>query len=228
VSDTEIVHPVPPGEIAPWLASMVTTFLGDPADAIADAPARAASWNAERAWGARSDGRWVATLRTEPRAITVPGAPLGAADLVADALTNVTVAATHRRLGLLRSMLTESLLAARENGEAVSALIAAEWPIYGRYLRSVRLRRGIGLSALHRPYPRARRPDRDRADRLPAAGRRAGPGRSGPDDLRRCSNPARRSDRSPVLLVGPLAEPQRFPRRQGTRRPCRPRGPGWS
>ena len=131
--DTEIVHPVPAGEIAPWLASMVTTFLGDPADAVADAPARAVSWRADRAWGARSDGRWVATLRTEPRAITVPGALAGAADLVADALTNVTVAATHRRLGLLRAMLTESLQAARDNGEAVSALIAAEWPIYGRF-----------------------------------------------------------------------------------------------
>jgi Acetyltransferase (GNAT) domain len=129
VPATEIVHPVPADEIAPWFTSMVTTFLGDPADAVADAPARAASWNAQRAWGARSGGRWVATLRTEARAITVPGSPAGAGDLIADALTNVTVAPTHRRLGLLRTMLTDSLQAARDNGEAVSALIAAEWPI---------------------------------------------------------------------------------------------------
>jgi len=38
-----------------------------------------------------------------------------------------------RRQGLLRGMLTRSLAAARERGEAVSCLRAAEWQIYGRF-----------------------------------------------------------------------------------------------
>jgi predicted N-acetyltransferase YhbS len=130
VSGVEIVNPVPVGEIAPWLASMATTFLGDPAEASAEAPGRAASWDPARAWGAREAGRWVATLRTLPRSITAPGR---ATELAIDALTNVTVAATHRRQGLLTTMLTESLQAAKDRGDAVSALIAAEWPIYGRF-----------------------------------------------------------------------------------------------
>jgi predicted acetyltransferase len=50
-----------------------------------------------------------------------------------DAVTNVTVAGTHRRRGLMRRMLGGSLRAARERGDALSILIAAEWPIYGRF-----------------------------------------------------------------------------------------------
>jgi predicted acetyltransferase len=45
----------------------------------------------------------------------------------------VTVAATHRRQGLLTAMLGQSLRAARERGDALSILISAEWPIYGRF-----------------------------------------------------------------------------------------------
>jgi predicted acetyltransferase len=130
VTATEIVNPVPVDEIRPWLASMATTFLSDPTEAVEDAPARAQSWDADRVWGARSGNRWVATLRTIPRRMTLPGT---ADDIAADALTNVTVSATHRRQGLLRTMLTQSLQAAVDRGDAVSVLIAAEWPIYGRF-----------------------------------------------------------------------------------------------
>ena len=130
MSDTEIVHPVAADEMEPWLMSLATTFLDDPATVAADVPARVPSWIADRAWGARADGRWVATLRTTPRQLTVPGPDT---EITADALTNVTVSATHRRQGLLRAMLDESLRSARDRGEAVSILIAAEWPIYGRF-----------------------------------------------------------------------------------------------
>jgi predicted acetyltransferase len=130
VSAVQIVNPVPAIEIAPWLASMATTFLSDPAEVSADAMARAGSWQPDRAWGAWAAGRWVATLRTTPRLITAPGS---GAELATDALTNVTVAATHRRQGLLSRMLDQSLTAAKDRGDAVSALIAAEWPIYGRF-----------------------------------------------------------------------------------------------
>jgi predicted acetyltransferase len=65
--------------------------------------------------------------------VTVPGHDGTTELLEADALTAVTVAATHRRRGLLRRMLEDSLGQARERGDAVSILISAEWPIYGRY-----------------------------------------------------------------------------------------------
>jgi predicted acetyltransferase len=45
----------------------------------------------------------------------------------------VTVAGTHRRRGLLRRMLTESLQMAHDRGDAVAILFAAEWGIYGRF-----------------------------------------------------------------------------------------------
>ncbi len=131
----ELVNPVTVDEVGGWSRAMATTFLRDPDGP--DAARRVAMlrdrWDPERAWGGREDGRWVATLRSEARRMTVAGCEHGAPDLQIDALTNVTVAATHRRRGLMREMLSASLRAAHERGEAVSALIAAEWPIYGRF-----------------------------------------------------------------------------------------------
>ncbi len=131
----EIVHPVPAAEIDGWCATLTSTFLHDPASAQAGAHAEAVrrGWDPQRTWGARDRGRWVATLRTLPRTITVPGVGDETEVIAADALTAVTVAATHRRRGLLREMLGRSLRAARERGDALSILIAAEWGIYGRF-----------------------------------------------------------------------------------------------
>jgi predicted acetyltransferase len=129
----ELVNPISADEIPGWAAAMYTGFLSDP-----DGPERGRrnellrrAWEPHRAWGARDHGRWVATLRTEPRLLSVPGEPT--ADVRVDALTNVAVVATHRRRGLMGTMLTASLRAARERGDAASILIAAEWPIYGRF-----------------------------------------------------------------------------------------------
>lgn len=135
MSDVEIVHPVPAEEWPGWLATMTTTFFGDPhTDEFRRGLANFARFrDPARAWGARGGGRMVATLATMPRTITIPGKGGTAVPLPADALTNVTVAATHRRRGLLTRMLTASLAAAKERGDAISILIAAEWPIYGRF-----------------------------------------------------------------------------------------------
>jgi len=65
--------------------------------------------------------------------LSVPAGPGRTAELPADALTQVSVAGTHRRQGLLRGMITRSLADARERGEVVSYLRAAEWQIYGRF-----------------------------------------------------------------------------------------------
>jgi predicted acetyltransferase len=60
----------------------------------------------------------------------VPGGAL----LDADAITNVTVTATHRRRGLATRLMAHDLRAAKEErGEALAILIAAEYPIYGRF-----------------------------------------------------------------------------------------------
>ncbi len=134
-SAPEIVHPVPAEEISGWHATLAATFLGDPLGPTAAAWTTnlRRDWRPERVWGARDRGRWVATLATLERTLTVPGVDGATEVLRADALTAATVAPTHRRRGLLTRMLEASLRAARARGDAVSILIAAEWPIYGRF-----------------------------------------------------------------------------------------------
>ena len=134
-STLEIVNPLAVEEVPGWLRTLTTTFLEDPEGDNVDKWVRNVTrrWNPDRAWGVRDRGDWVATLETEDRTLTVPGYDGATRVLAADGLTSVTVAATHRRRGLLTRMLTDSLRAARERGDAVSMLIAAEWPIYGRF-----------------------------------------------------------------------------------------------
>ncbi|AUG78135.1 hypothetical protein CFP65_3337 [Kitasatospora sp. MMS16-BH015] len=74
-------------------------------------------------------GSYVATYRSYDLELTVPG---GAAVPV-DGITGVTVAATHRRRGLLSRMIKGDLAAARERGSVAAVLTAAEYGIYGRY-----------------------------------------------------------------------------------------------
>jgi predicted acetyltransferase len=129
-----MVTPVPVEEARGWLAQVIGTLLGDPYEDEFDK--RIARWLREwpeHTWGYRDHGRWVATLATEPRVLTVPGSGVTTRDLAVDSLTTVTVAATHRRQGLLTSMMRDSLRSAKERGLPVSVLIAAEWPIYGRF-----------------------------------------------------------------------------------------------
>ncbi|MEU9131766.1 GNAT family N-acetyltransferase [Kitasatospora sp. NPDC048540] len=81
------------------------------------------------AFDASDQGRCVATFRSFDTELTVPGG----ATLPVDAITAVTVTATHRRRGLLTGMINRDLAAARERGSAAAILIAAEYNIYGRY-----------------------------------------------------------------------------------------------
>ncbi len=75
------------------------------------------------------DRRCVATFRSFPQELTA----VGGAPVPADAISNVTVTATHRRRGILSRMMALDLAAAKERGDVVAMLIAAEYPIYGRY-----------------------------------------------------------------------------------------------
>jgi predicted acetyltransferase len=133
--DVEIVNPIAVDEVSNWLVAVSTTLLGSPYEE--DFARRITNyrreWLPDRAWGAREHGRWVATLATDPKVLTVPGAAGDTLTLPADGLTAVSVAATHRRRGLLSRMIGQSLQAAKERGEPLSVLIAAEWSIYGRF-----------------------------------------------------------------------------------------------
>jgi predicted acetyltransferase len=131
----EIVHPIPSEEIRGWFRTMVSTFLDDPdgEEAVRGTETLAREWKPDRNWGVRDRGRWVATLSSEARTVTVPGRGGATEVLAVDGITSVTVAATHRRRGLLRAMIEDALLQARERGDALSILIPAEYPIYGRY-----------------------------------------------------------------------------------------------
>ena len=64
-----------------------------------------------------------------PRRLRLPGG----GDLPVSCLTQVTVLPTHTRRGHLTRLMRAQLEAAVEAGEAASLLIAAEWPIYGRF-----------------------------------------------------------------------------------------------
>jgi predicted acetyltransferase len=135
LSAPEFVNPIAAEELTGWVATMATTFLEERESERTAKWVRnlGRDWQPERAWGVRDRGSWVATLRTFERTITVPGSDGATELLTADALTAVTVAATHRRRGLLTQMLGASLRAAQQRGDPVSILIAAEWPIYGRF-----------------------------------------------------------------------------------------------
>ena len=86
-------------------------------------------WDLERTWAAFDDGRMCGTFRSWATEITVPGGR----QLPAAAVAAVTVLPTHRRRGILRSMVGAEHLAARARGEAVGLLYASEYPIYGRF-----------------------------------------------------------------------------------------------
>ena len=94
------------------------------------------------------DGRVVATTLAYTRALTVPG---GAA-VPAAGVSAVTVVPTHRRRGLLTSMMRRQLADVRDRGEPLAILWSSEGPIYGRF--------GFGVSVydarLRAQRPRAR------------------------------------------------------------------------
>ncbi|MBN9620600.1 MAG: GNAT family N-acetyltransferase, partial [Actinobacteria bacterium] len=118
-----------------WATTAFTSLLVDPfqPDFAERIERWADEWSPERTWGARHRGRWVGTLTTLPRRLTIPDGTGGTHDESVDALSLVSVAATHRRRGLLTAMISDSLRAAKDRGDAFGALVAAEWAIYGRF-----------------------------------------------------------------------------------------------
>ncbi|MFC8387238.1 GNAT family N-acetyltransferase [Streptomyces sp. NPDC057238] len=123
------IRPITESEFTDWQRAMNTGFLREPTLSEEIIDARRAQFTPGRSVGAFDGGRCVATFRSFAQELTV----VGGATVPADAVTNVTVTATHRRRGLLTRMMERDLAAAKERGDVVATLIAAEYPIYGRY-----------------------------------------------------------------------------------------------
>lgn len=123
------VRTITESEFPDWHRALNTGFLRPPVSSDKVMAGRLASSDLTRAYGAFDQGRCVATYRSFPQELTV----VGGATPTVNAISNVTVSPTHRRRGLLSRMMATDLAAAKERGDALSTLIAAEYPIYGRY-----------------------------------------------------------------------------------------------
>ncbi|MGD9483011.1 GNAT family N-acetyltransferase [Streptomyces sp. TRM70308] len=111
-----------------WYGAVIRAFGGVPEE-----PAEEARWRSlvefERGIAAVDGTEIVGTASTFSFRVTVPGGAL----VPAAGLTLVSVAATHRRRGVLRSMMRRQLDAVHEAGEPLAVLTASEPAIYGRF-----------------------------------------------------------------------------------------------
>ncbi|MGW3652687.1 GNAT family N-acetyltransferase [Streptomyces sp. NPDC000878] len=123
------VRPVSEDGLREWTRALSTGFLRSPEVSDVELEARRGGFQQGRTLGAFDGGRCVATFRSFPQELSVGGG----ATVPADAISNVTVSPTHRRRGILTRMMAQDLTAAKERGDVVATLIAAEYPIYGRY-----------------------------------------------------------------------------------------------
>ncbi|MEN3585394.1 GNAT family N-acetyltransferase [Streptomyces sp. ZYX-F-203] len=127
-SDVDI-RPVVESEMPDWGRAFNTAFLLEPTSPDEVVRARGHLFVPGRLLGAFDGDRCVATFRSFDQEVTAVGGAL----VPANALSAVAVAPTHRRRGLLSRMMARDLAAARERGDVLATLIAAEYPIYGRY-----------------------------------------------------------------------------------------------
>ncbi|MBJ7905940.1 GNAT family N-acetyltransferase [Streptomyces sp. DSM 110735] len=123
------IRPVEEDEFEEWQRAMHTGFLLGPAPTADQLEANRRHFGNSRSLGAFDGGRCVGTFRSFAQEVTA----VGGAPVRSNAVTNVTVSPTHRRRGLLTEMMRRDLAAAEERGDALATLIAAEYPIYGRY-----------------------------------------------------------------------------------------------
>ncbi|THA78329.1 GNAT family N-acetyltransferase [Streptomyces sp. A0642] len=117
-----------PSEWEKWFSSLELAFGGDP-----EAPEQR-ELDQELTECERSIGFWdgddvVATAGAFSFRVAVPGGAL----VPAAGVTMVSVAATHRRRGLLTAMMRRQLDDVRALGEPIAVLTASEPAIYGRF-----------------------------------------------------------------------------------------------
>jgi len=115
---------------------LMQTFGHDEADADPGGAARQRVLIAPgQAWGAFDRGAIVGTAATFDHVLGMPGGD----SLRMAGLTMVTVRPTHRRRGILRSLMQLHLDDAKQRGYPISGLWASEAAIYGRF--------GYGIAA---------------------------------------------------------------------------------
>jgi predicted acetyltransferase len=124
------VRAVTDAELPAWYEASSSVFFFWPwGEPEAMAAFRRPHMELARARAAFDGDAIVGTYRTFPTPLTVPGG----GSLTASAVTAVTVRSTHRRRGILSALVADDTARAVAAGEPVGILIAAEWPIYGRY-----------------------------------------------------------------------------------------------
>jgi predicted acetyltransferase len=122
------VRPATEDEFATWHQVVRTAMLGSTPTAEQTAAYRSIA-DLQRTLAAFDDrGQLCGTARTFATELTVPGGVVPAG-----AVTSVGVLPTHRRQGHLTRLMETQLAQMLELGEPVAVLIAAEYPIYGRY-----------------------------------------------------------------------------------------------
>lgn len=111
-----------------WYGKLELAFGG-----VADAPEERELWDSltetERSIGAWDGGDCVGTAGAFSFGVSVPGGAM----VPAAGVTMVSVAATHRRRGVLTSMMRRQLDDVRGWGEPLAVLVASEPEIYGRF-----------------------------------------------------------------------------------------------
>jgi predicted acetyltransferase len=122
------LRPLDPADWDTWYDTVLMAFPGEPKP-----PEERALWR-ELTEPARSLAAWddkqvVGTLSAFSFGVSVPGGAV----VPAAGLTLVGVLPTHRRRGLLTSMMRRHLDAVRERGEPLGILTASEPAIYGRF-----------------------------------------------------------------------------------------------
>ncbi|GAA4966425.1 GNAT family N-acetyltransferase [Kineococcus glutinatus] len=115
-------------ELTRWALVPATGFM-EPRPSAEDVAKRQRRVRGHRLLGGVVGGRLVGSLRSFDTELTLPGARV----VPANAVSSVAVLPTHRRRGVLTSMMRTDLARARERGQALAVLIASEAPIYGRY-----------------------------------------------------------------------------------------------
>jgi predicted acetyltransferase len=117
-------------ELAAAWNAVGTAFLSRPSDEVVE-------WrrtniypeDRERVLIAIEDGSVCGTARSFATPLTLPGG----GEVTMGAVSAVGVLPTHRRRGHLSRLMDLQLGDIAERGEPLAGLIAAEWPIYGRY-----------------------------------------------------------------------------------------------
>ncbi|MEV0776925.1 GNAT family N-acetyltransferase [Streptomyces sp. NPDC050428] len=112
-----------------WFGTLERAFGG----ALSSAAEQREAWRSvteyERSIGVRDGDEWVATAGAFTFGLTVPGGNV----VSAAGVTMVSVAATHRRRGILTSMMRRQLDDVRSWGQPLALLTASEPAIYGRF-----------------------------------------------------------------------------------------------